>query len=64
MKFIISFHQTVQVAEDHWERRLRTFAVDDSTTLGKVREWYANADKEKDRLREPLTVTEAEEVIE
>jgi len=61
MKYVISFYQTVQVSEDHWERRLRTFSADDSTTIGKVRAWYAIADKEKDRLREPLIITEAED---
>jgi uncharacterized protein (DUF952 family) len=64
MKYVITFTQTWQVTEDHWTRRKKTLLADDSTTLGQIRAWQAKEENLKeDHIYEPLTITEACEVI-
>lgn len=45
MKYIAQYHSTVQVSPDDWERISPALAVDDSTTIGEIREWVLKNEK-------------------
>lgn len=58
MDFVVSFEQTIQVAEDSWRVSLRTLIADENTTIGDIRQWWLREERRKDGKMDDVKISQ------
>jgi len=58
MDFVVSFEQTIQVAEDSWRVSLRTLIADENTTIGDIRQWWLREARIKDGKMDDVKISQ------